>query len=172
MDQIASSMATVVPPTVYSSFMSDGNTADNRAPGTNQRRRNDSRRNVGTESVQQQYINAMQEMNEENHRRTQEQRDMLERYFTSSINYHSSSLEYMRMFLESRERLIQNQERQHDQMLNFLQSSQSRVDRALERIAQGTSNILPPPPSPSSSSPFQNNNPLSQLHSRKRRRSL
>jgi hypothetical protein len=170
MDEIASSMATVVPPTVFTSFMIEGNTVDNRVSGANESRRSRGSRTTDAQSLQQQYIEALQEMNEANYQRNQPQRDMLERYLTSSMNYHSSSLQYMQRFMESRESMIQNQQAQREDFLVFLRSTQSRMEDILQRLASTTRPVPPPRLFFPSASSDQNNDSV-QNQSRKRRRS-
>lgn len=129
LSQMGERMATVTPPTVYTSFMRFGNTVDNRADmatesSNNMRIRTYSNRQRRNPSVQQ-FSEAIRELSDYNYTRAAPERE--------------AAANFMSRFLESRERMLENQRVRTEQI--------ERRTVALERMmAVDVSRLAPPPP--------------------------
>lgn len=157
MELLTSEVATVVPPTVFSSFMENGETEDNRPERPARRTRIG--QGAGSFSIEDVYgvMNAHYERMDAHYERTRPERELIQRYLSASMNF-------MESLTSTREQMLEN----------MIQSRETfeRVSTALEnRINNIRQRPTPSPPS-HPSPPFRPSNPPQNEPSRanKRRR--
>jgi hypothetical protein len=142
MKEMASQIATVVPPTVFSSFMSNGGTEDNRPQRVSRNNASGPRNGFSIESI----IEAQNQVNDINFERSRPHRELMERFMTSSMEANTQSIRHMELQASSMERFIQTIERRTESLERISASLSPATSSSPPLPTQTTTSTSPPLP--------------------------